>query len=50
MQGRIQIKNIIYKYGKRVSFMGTLFSIFNRKIKCKDRNGGIYELKKRGYY
>lgn len=50
MQGRIQIKNIIYKYGKRVFFRGTLFLKFNRKTKCKDRNGGIYELKKRGYY
>lgn len=36
--------------GREYFLGGTLFSIFNRKIKCKDRNGGIYELKKRGYY
>ena len=31
-------------------FYGYSFPKFNRKIKCKDRKGGIYELKKRGYY
>lgn len=31
-------------------FYGYSFLNLNRKIKCKDRNGGIYELKKRRYY